>query len=105
MGKCTQLLAVVSARTRESWWVPWEIGIATEKDYLLATYAGDDTYLPEYLRKWPYLSTMSELDEYARISKFAERQLSFRKSYLTESEARRNSTREFFTKLRASLGQ
>jgi hypothetical protein len=35
MGKCTQLIAVVSASTKISWWVPWEIGIATEKNFPL----------------------------------------------------------------------
>lgn len=35
LGKCTQLLAVVSAATQKSWWVPWEIGMATEKDFPL----------------------------------------------------------------------
>lgn len=29
MGRCTQLLAVVSPSTANSQWVPWEIGMAT----------------------------------------------------------------------------
>lgn len=61
MGKCTQLMAVVSENTKGSWWVPWEIGVATEKDYPIATFAGDNTVLPEYLKKWPYLKTQSDL--------------------------------------------
>src|SRR4051812_11438146 len=69
LNDCTQLLAVVSTNTKTSWWVPWEIGIATERDYPIATFAGDRTTLPEYLRKWPYLRSDSELDEYARVSK------------------------------------
>ncbi|MGE4341030.1 MAG: toll/interleukin-1 receptor domain-containing protein [Pigmentiphaga sp.] len=55
LDKCRQLLAVVSDATRVSWWVPWEIGIAMEKDFPLATYAGGYTAVPDYLRKWPYL--------------------------------------------------
>jgi hypothetical protein len=43
LGTCTQLLAVVSPATKESWWVPWEIGVASEKDYILATYGGNTT--------------------------------------------------------------
>lgn len=104
MGKCDQLMAVVSSSTKESWWVPWEIGIATEKDYPLATFAGDSTRLPEYLRKWPYLTSMNHVDEYARVSKRA-RDARLRKSYLSESQAKKVSTSEFFRDLRAALGQ
>lgn len=56
MSKCTQLLAVVSEATKNSQWVPWEIGVATEKSYPLATYLADYAAAPEFLRKWPLSS-------------------------------------------------
>ncbi|WP_122780289.1 toll/interleukin-1 receptor domain-containing protein, partial [Pseudomonas viridiflava] len=62
LDRCTQLLAVVSDATKGSWWVPWEIGVATEKDFPLATFGGD-IELPEYLKKWPYLRSISDLDK------------------------------------------
>jgi len=107
MGKCTQLMAVVSENTKGSWWVPWEIGVATEKDHPIATFAGDNTVLPEYLKKWPYLKTESNLDAYARASKLALSEYNRRKSYSFESaESRQNSsTQEFYRSIRASLGQ
>ncbi len=106
MGKCTQLLAVVSEKTKGSWWVPWEIGVATEKDHPIATFSGDNTILPEYLKKWPYLKTESDLDAYARASKSANRQFNLRKSqYVTESVAKHSSTQDFYHILRSSLGQ
>lgn len=106
MGKCTQLMAVVSENTKGSWWVPWEIGIATEKDYPIATFAGDNATLPEYLRKWPYLKTQNDLDAYARASKAAMNQFNLRKSqFIAESAARHSGTQEFYRSLRTSLGQ
>lgn len=107
MGKCTQLMAVVSTNTKGSWWVPWEIGMATEKDYPIATYAGDSTVLPQYLKKWPYLTTLGDLDKYAAASKAADSAFRHRKTYtyITESEARRAGTREFYRSLRAALRQ
>jgi TIR domain len=105
MGLCTQLLAVVSQNTKTSWWVPWEIGISTEKDQPIATYAGDNTSLPEYLRKWPYLRSQSDLDQYARVSKAAEQTLRRERSFKTEARARESSTALFYRELRASLGQ
>jgi hypothetical protein len=105
LGKCTQLLAVVSSSTKESQWVPWEIGVATEKDFPLATYCGDSTQPPEFLRKWPYLRSLHDVDYYANASKSAERVLAINRSILKEDRARRLSTADFFRALRASLGQ
>jgi hypothetical protein len=105
LGKCTQLLAVVSEATRTSWWVPWEIGIASEKDFPLATFASGTTALPDYLKKWPYLRTDADLDRYAEASKTAAREFVSKRGYLQESVARGRSTKEFFRVLRAGLGQ
>src|SRR6478735_11948042 len=68
MGRCTQLLAVVSESTKASQWVPWEIGVATEKDHPLATFSAGGALPPEFLRKWPYLRTDFDLDQYALAS-------------------------------------
>ncbi|CAN7725637.1 toll/interleukin-1 receptor domain-containing protein [Mesorhizobium amorphae] len=105
MGNCTQLLAVISDSTRSSQWVPWEIGVATEKDFPLATYASSGASTPEFLRKWPYLRSEADLDRYATASKSARSTLVQKREYLTESAARRTSTEEFFKTLRGSLGQ
>ena len=104
MSKCTQLLAVVSESTRYSSWVPWEIGVATEKDYPLATFA-DGTSPPEFLKKWPYLRTLTDLDLYAQASKTAEQSFVRKRATLQEEVARVRSTREFFDTLRKGLGQ
>ena len=105
MGRCTQLLAVVSRATSQSQWVPWEIGVATEKDYPLATYSGDNQIPPEFLRKWPYLRSDRDLDEYARVSKSAESTLLRKRATLTETAALAQTAREFHATLRANLGQ
>ncbi|PUA19357.1 toll/interleukin-1 receptor domain-containing protein [Glaciimonas sp. PCH181] len=105
LGKCTQLLAVVSDATRASWWVPWEIGIATEKDFPLATYAGGYTAVPDYLSKWPYLRSTADLDLYATASKTAAKDFETKRGFLVEATARSRSTKEFYRVLRGSLGQ
>lgn len=105
MSRCTQLLAVVSDATNASQWVPWEIGVATEKDFPLATYAAGWAMPPEFLRKWPYLRSDADLDQYARASKGARRVLVEKRATFGDSAARATSTRDFFTTLRAGLGQ
>ncbi|WP_235199810.1 toll/interleukin-1 receptor domain-containing protein [Sphingomonas sp. RIT328] len=105
MGKCTQLLAIVSASTSTSQWVPWEIGVATEKSFPLATYSGQNHLPPEFLRKWPYLRSDADLDEYARVSKRTERTLLEKRARFGESVARRSATGDFYSELRAALRQ
>ncbi len=103
LGECTQLIAVVSTNTKESWWVPWEIGVATEKDYPIATFAGG-TYciLPTYLKKWPYLQSERDLDIYAREAKKTEQKL---QKFADKRKGRSQTTPEFHNSLRAALGQ
>ncbi|WP_084151340.1 toll/interleukin-1 receptor domain-containing protein [Paracidovorax oryzae] len=107
LGKCTQLLAVVSDATKTSWWVPWEIGVATEKDFPLATFGGN-TELPEYLKKWPYLKSTSDLDKYAEASKDASKSVVTAGVESASSRSavfRGDATKHFYKTLRTKLGQ
>lgn len=105
MSKCTQLLAVVSEATKNSQWVPWEIGVATEKSYPLATYFADYAAAPEFLRKWPYLRSDFDIDRYAQASKAAQNVYLRKRATLNESAARAQAAPDFFRTLRNSLGQ
>lgn len=66
LSQCSHLLAVLSYNTRLSWWVPFEIGIATEKQYPISSYltVGSKNDIPEYLWKWPVLRTSDDLQKY-----------------------------------------
>lgn len=104
MGACTQLLAVVSQATRASQWVPWEIGVATEKDFPLATFVGTFATVPEFIANWPVLRDMQAVDAYAHASKQANRTYTTRKgAFVTEAAARKDSTRSFYTDLRQRI--
>lgn len=107
MDSCTNLMAVVSEKTKASWWVPWEIGIATEKILGISTFAAGRTALPGYLEKWPYLLTIEEVDKYVEANRQA--------NVLIESRARTmgkvasalqgSYPREFHRVLRGLLGR
>lgn len=105
MEKCTQLLAVISAQTQASWWVPWEIGVATEKERFLASFVSGNATVPEFLQKWPYLRTRADLDAYVRESKRAELLVENRVQKGDRLTARAQGFRSFHTSLKASLGQ
>ncbi len=105
MGKCNQLLAVVSYNTRNSWWVPWEIGVASEKEFPLATFLNNVDITPEYLEKWPHLHSISDIDSYAYVSKLSRNNYVSNRAALGERASRSKSTQNFFTDLRRELGQ
>jgi hypothetical protein len=105
LDKCTQLLAVISAQTQASWWVPWEIGVATEKERFLASFVSDSAPIPEFLQKWPYLRTRRDLDIYIKESRRAELLVEDRMQKGYRSTARAEGFRSFHTLLKASLGQ
>jgi len=62
--QCTHLMAITSANTISSWWVPFEIGVATDQDRRISTYTLEATNLPDYLKKWPILKNKSHLDQF-----------------------------------------
>ena len=105
LGQCTHLMAVVSRNTITSWWVPFEIGIATEKQYPIATYAAGQCELPDYLTKWPYLLRLTHLVDYLVVAETTHRNILL-EGLETASIARRGEySREFHRELKRALGQ
>lgn len=69
---CTHLLAVVSEQTRLSWWVPFEIGLASAAECPLATFLERDVRLPGYLRSWPCVRRLEDLRTYLEVGRLLE---------------------------------
>ena len=105
LDECSQLLAVISPITRASWWVPWEIGVATEKERFLASFVSDGATVPEFLQKWPYLQNMSDLDKYIAESKRAQLLVESYRRQGYGSTAQSRGFRSFQSSLKSSLGQ
>ena len=51
MNECQQLVAVILSSTKDSWWVPWEIGVWSEKGFRMASFSETYVTLPSYLEK------------------------------------------------------
>lgn len=50
IDSCSDLLVVMSEGTKKSWWVPFEVGLATESDKRIATAVySDKELLPSFL--------------------------------------------------------
>jgi len=66
---CTHIIAVTSMETTKSWWVPFEIGVATDQDRRITTYALQPSDLPDYLKKWPIMTHQRDLEEFVNLYK------------------------------------
>lgn len=107
LDECHQLIAVVSSETKLSWWVPWEIGVGSEKGLHMASYAGEYITLPDYLKKWPVLKSYADVDLYC---KYSERNQPYsyniNEAYKTTASAlleRKNSAANFHRELKSAV--
>ena len=107
MDECQQLIAVVSSATALSWWVPWEIGVGSEKGFRMASFLEEPVALPTYLQKWPSLRTMREVDMFCALSKTVNAKIqNTTKSLTEESEKlsiRRDNAAQFHRELALNL--
>ena len=58
------LMAVVTGATKSSWWVPFEIGIASDMDRFLSSYGDPIVELPSFLAAWPRVKNHTELHDW-----------------------------------------
>jgi hypothetical protein len=112
LGQCSTLLAVVSDATKQSWWVPYEIGFLRAHDRPVAVFDRAATErLPEYLYGWPVVYDVGGLAKYARWVKSEVSQKDrLRKGLLTEEEmvkvaSKDMSAQELEERLKVVLGQ
>ena len=110
MNECQQLMAVVSTTTKESWWVPWEIGVGSEKGFRMASHSEHYVVLPSYLKKWPELHSNADISKYCSLSREIDQQIRIRQQRTVLSEQaglniRKSHATDFHTRLKARLGQ
>lgn len=75
MNDCSHFMTILSSNAEESWWVPFEIGVATDKDIPIANYFYQDIKIPEYLENWPSLKNKSDLNKYINLIKIGRRRM------------------------------
>ena len=69
ISRSTHILAVVSSYTVASWWVPFEIGVASQGNRRITTFELERVALPDFLSKWPVLRTEEDLKDFTDIYK------------------------------------
>jgi hypothetical protein len=102
LAKCSHLLAVVSQATRESWWVPFEIGVATNAQKRIATYSSPTVALPAFLTVWPVLNGTYAMAKFVAL--YRDDKIVLEESGNLRKAASTNAA-EFHSALKRSLGQ
>ena len=69
IGRSYCLLAIVTSATSASWWVPFEIGIASDRNRFLSTYGSPTVPLPSFLAAWPRVRGHDELPPWCELVK------------------------------------
>lgn len=63
---CTHVIVVASNYTEQTWWLPYQLGIAVAFDKRIASYQSATSRTPEFLKNWPLLSKQKHLDHFTR---------------------------------------
>ncbi len=97
LNECTDLLVVISEKTKYSWWVPFEVGMSAQKDFPTVNYLKAGVDLPSYLEYWPRLKDTNDLKKYVDTKTIVQKSL-------TETfEIAESSTEMFYKELKAKL--
>ena len=94
----------MSEITRTSWWVPFEIGMAAQKDLPTVSYLQSGVELPDYLSYWPRLKNDSDIIKYINTRLRVKRQiLAERLDQNTTYANRTSETQRFYDELKRQL--
>lgn len=101
LNDCTDLLVIMSEKTKNSWWVPFEIGMAAQKDFPVVNYLKAPIKLPDYLNYWPRLKNQADLAKYIEIKKNVKQKILLEKS--SGRTAHESETARFYRELKAVI--
>lgn len=105
LNDCTDIIVIMSEKTRYSQWVPFEVGMSAQIDMPTATYLQEGVDLPGFLSYWPRLKTSRDVETYVEVRKTVEKEM--RTIYGAQQFATRQKTEteKFYTQLKAILNK
>lgn len=105
LNSCSDILVVMSESTKESQWVPFEIGMAAQLDMPTVTFLRQSIVLPEYLEYWPRLKSLTDIGTYVRARHLAQEaaEAMYHSTYETASSRRAYETATFYNYVKSAL--
>ena len=107
LNDCTDIIVVMTERTKRSQWVFFEVGMATQVGLPISTYLAQNVVLPDFLDYWPQLRRLQDLSTYVQTkSEIILESTQFSKAYgidLNEVSNRQQSIDAFYNALKMKL--
>lgn len=103
LNDCTDIIVVMSERTRYSQWVPFEVGMSAQNDMPTATFLQENVALPDFLIYWPRLKQPSDIRKYISARKAVQQEYTSNKYLFETAETRRSQTARFYDVLKRML--
>ncbi|MCM1233709.1 MAG: toll/interleukin-1 receptor domain-containing protein [Ruminococcus flavefaciens] len=99
MSECSDIIVVMSEKTKNSQWVPFEVGMSAQRDMPTVTFLIENVKLPEFLEYWP------RLKDYSDVKKFiiAKKQIENRRLLICENYSETSNTEYFYRLLKEML--
>lgn len=106
VNACPYLMAVVSPSTKGSWWVPFEIGVASDSERRISTFKiKQSVVIPEFLKIWPVMYSLDQLKKYIWLYKNDKKTLIEKRAAPKVKRAAIQSADQFHGEMKAYLGQ
>jgi hypothetical protein len=102
LNDCTDLLVVMSEKTKNSWWVPFEVGMAAQRDFPIVNYLKATILLPDYLSYWPRLKNQIDLAKYIQVKNKLNQTILLEKS-MGKFASAESQTARFYRELKVVL--
>lgn len=107
LRQCTDIIVVLSQKTKLSWWVPFEVGMSAQVEMPTACFLSENINLPSYLSYWPRLKNDHDISQYVSVRKsYADDLARFNVSNLYEYRADQvgqKDTAAFYRELKSVL--
>ena len=103
LNSCSDIIVVMSDSTKNSWWVPFEIGMSAQVDMPTASFLKSEVVLPSYLSYWPRLKTISDIDKYVAVRKRIEKAINDQYGRYAFEKRQSIETRVFYDALKLEL--
>ena len=107
LNNCTDIIVIMSEITRYSQWVPFEIGMAAQKDMPTATFLRTEISLPDFLEYWPRLKTPQDIRKYVTVQNKVRQEIllerTINKGYYQRADAGVFDTKRFYDELKKNL--
>ena len=108
LRNATHLIVVFSEHTKGSMWVPFELGVAYERNNGIGIYLWPDNaylsiQLPEYLYEFPIMETQDDLDKYIEL--YRESRIITESREFVKSASIENYAQRFIDELKSKLGR